>query len=297
MNRRHFLALTPGIAAWCLAPTAAMAAQEPRLQVTTDAVHVGEAFFVRIFSPVPVWEVRLSWMGETLTPALRGESGGYGTWVALAAGLDVKPGSEVLEAEFQLQNGTKQVSRGVIVHDRSYPEQHLKVARKMVHLSKEALERHYREKALTKKVLDSRSAERFWQPPFVRPVKGSMSSAFGLRRFFNGEPRRPHSGVDLRGRTGTPIHSFAAGEVALTGNHYFSGNVVYVDHGQGMVTVYCHMSHIDVEEGQFVSAGQVLGKVGATGRVTGPHLHFGLSVMGHMVDPMPLFAGTGVPDM
>lgn len=296
MDRRNFLALVPGVAAWCFAPRAAMAAASPIIEAP-DAVSVGEAFFVHIASPQPVWDVKLSWLGETFAPALRGTRDGSGTWVALAAGLDAKPAREVLEAEFTLQGRTVRRQQQVEIVDRKFPEQHLNVARKMVHLSQKALDRHWAEKAKVKKVLAHRSPERFWQPPFVRPVSGGMSSAFGLRRFFNGEARAPHSGVDLRGKSGTPIHAFAAGEVVLTGNHYFSGNVVYVDHGQGMVSMYCHMSKIGVKEGQFVSAGDVLGKVGSTGRVTGPHLHFGLSVMGQMVDPMPLFAGKGVPDI
>ncbi|NJB69382.1 murein DD-endopeptidase MepM/ murein hydrolase activator NlpD [Desulfobaculum xiamenense] len=295
MNRRNFLALAPGVAAWCVAPGAAYAAASPAVDAV-DSVGIGCAFFVRLASPVEAKAVRVSWLGETFSPVLRPEAAGYGTWVALAADLTTKPGRKALDVAFELPGGTRAVRRDVTVVTRKYPEQHLTVAKKMVHPAPKALERHKLEREAVQRVLARRSGERFWETPFVRPVPGGVSSDFGLRRVFNGEPRAPHRGVDLRGAAGSAINAFAAGEVALVADHYFSGNVVYIDHGQGMISMYCHMSAFGVREGQFVSAGQEIGKVGSTGRVTGPHLHFGLSVMGHMVDPMPLFEGAGVPN-
>ncbi|NHZ47213.1 M23 family metallopeptidase, partial [Nitratidesulfovibrio liaohensis] len=110
----------------------------------------------------------------------------------------------------------------------------------------------------------------------------------GLRRVFNGEPRAPHRGLDLRGEAGEPVTACAAGRVVLAENHYFAGNSVYIDHGMGVVSMYFHLSALDVAPGQMVAQGQVIGKVGSTGRVTGPHLHFGMAVLGDMVDPQVL---------
>ncbi|MDR2695609.1 MAG: M23 family metallopeptidase [Deltaproteobacteria bacterium] len=121
-----------------------------------------------------------------------------------------------------------------------------------------------------------------------RPVPGEISSAFGLRRIFNGQPRSQHKGLDLRGAAGTPVLAMADGTVALAEELYFSGNVVYLDHGLGLFSMYAHLSAIDVRPGQQVSAGQALGKVGSTGRVTGPHLHLGCYALGMAVDPTPL---------
>jgi murein DD-endopeptidase MepM/ murein hydrolase activator NlpD len=129
---------------------------------------------------------------------------------------------------------------------------------------------------------------------FDPPVKGPLSSPFGLKRFFNGEPRAPHSGLDFAVPTGTPVAAPAAGKVILTGDYFFNGNTVFLDHGQGLITMYCHLSVIDVKVGDTLVRGQVLGKVGATGRVTGAHLHWNVSLNDARVDPA-IFIGQFKP--
>ena len=127
-----------------------------------------------------------------------------------------------------------------------------------------------------------------------KPVNGPLSSRFGVRRFFNGEERNPHSGLDFAVPAGTPVKSPAAGKVILTGDYFFNGQTVFVDHGQGFISMFCHLSKIDVKVGDAVSRGGVVGKVGATGRATGPHMHWNVSLNDARVDPA-IFIGAFEP--
>jgi murein DD-endopeptidase MepM/ murein hydrolase activator NlpD len=120
---------------------------------------------------------------------------------------------------------------------------------------------------------------------FLLPLEGTRTGSFGRRRFFNGQARSPHSGMDIAAATGVPVLAPSAGKVIELGDFFFSGNMVYIDHGQGLITMFAHLSEIDVELGQQVSKGQVIGKVGATGRVTGPHLHWSIGLNGSWIDP------------
>ncbi len=121
---------------------------------------------------------------------------------------------------------------------------------------------------------------------FIKPTVGPYSSPFGLKRFFNKQPRKPHSGLDIAAPKGTPIAAPADGVVINTGNYFFNGNTVFIDHGQGLITMYCHMDHIDIKEGTLVKTGDIIGKVGLTGRVTGAHLHWSVILNNTTVNPL-----------
>ena len=203
-------------------------------------------------------------------------------WIAVVGiPLDTKPGR--LELVVGQGGTTERLSFDVAA--KHYDVQKLKVAPGQVDLSKRDLERVEGERKRIRKALTGFTDN----PPdtlrLVQPVPGERSSSYGLRRFFNDQARNPHTGMDIAAATGTPIAAAAAGTVADVGDYFFNGNTVILDHGSGLVTMYCHLSRIDVETGQAVGAGDTIGAVGATGRVTGPHLHFGVTLNGTMVDP------------
>jgi murein DD-endopeptidase MepM/ murein hydrolase activator NlpD len=168
---------------------------------------------------------------------------------------------------------------------KEYPTQHITIKnRRMVNPNAQDLERIARERERKRRAKASWSATDP-QLVFLQPVDGQVSGSFGRRRVFNGQPRSPHSGMDIAAPLGTPVKAPAAGRVVEVGDFFFSGNVVYIEHGQGLVTLYAHLNHVDVEKGQQVQAGQVIGTVGATGRVTGPHLHWSVGLNNTWVDP------------
>lgn len=222
-------------------------------------------------------------------------------WVAvIGIPLDTKPGPQ--SAQFVPRGGaasagpdavTRRRSLEFTVTDKTYDEQHLQVKDKhKVNPDGQDLVRIERERKRIDAALGAYTPGRIPEFRMNAPVAGERSSSFGLRRYFNGEARNPHSGMDIAAAQGTRIRAPAPGRVLDTGDFFFNGNTVFLDHGEGVVTMYCHMSRIDVKAGQEVATGDVLGLVGATGRVTGPHLHWGVAINRAMVDPSLLLAAS-----
>jgi biotin carboxyl carrier protein len=205
------------------------------------------------------------------------------SWLAiLGLGLSIEPGEYHLDV---LELGGGEQKLPFTVKPKTYAVQQLKVAPSQVNLSPENEARVAKEQEKVRAALDSFTSVAPATIRLEQPVPGRRSSSFGLRRMFNGESRNPHSGMDIAAPTGTPIKAPLAGRVVDVGSYFFNGNNVVVDHGRGLLTMYCHLSKIRVEVGQELKRGEVLGDVGATGRVTGPHLHWGVSLNGAMVDP------------
>ncbi len=206
------------------------------------------------------------------------------SWVALVGlPLTTEPGKHLLRV---VANGGQTQTIYFTVVDKKYEEQHITLKNKrMVNPYAKDLDRIRGEQARSKKAFASWDEQRSAQLDFRLPVNGRLSGTFGKRRFFNGQPRRPHSGLDIAAATGTDVSAPADGKVIETGNYFFNGNTVFIDHGEGLVSMYCHLDSIAVKTGQDIRQGEILGKVGMTGRVTGPHLHWSVSLNNTRVDP------------
>ena len=210
------------------------------------------------------------------------------TWRAIVGiPLTVKPGIQQISAGGRDLNFT--------VGNKKYPEQRITLKnQRQVNPNPDDIKRIDNELAIQIKAYRTFSPNTPSNLLLDKPVNGPLSSKFGVRRFFNGEERNPHAGLDFAVPAGTPIKTPAAGKVILIGNYFFNGNTVFVDHGQGFISMFCHMSKVDTKVGQQLARGDVVGKVGSTGRATGPHMHWNVSLNDARIDPA-IFIGAFQP--
>lgn len=263
-----------------------------------QTVHDGRAFELKVVLDNPSPSVMVDWFGKTYTMPTHIVTDANGKPYAtlqclLAVPLDTKSDTHKLTVE---ASSEQSITQSIAIEALQYPVQELTVESKYVQPPQEVLNKIGRDRAKVKALLQGEATTFQRHPllpqsfslPLYRPVDGIVTSPYGVHRVFNKQPKGSHMGLDLRGATGTPIHACADGRVVLAEELYYAGNAVYVDHGFGVVTAYMHMSAFAVKEGDMVKAGDLLGKVGMTGRVTGPHLHLSLYVFGVSVDPLPL---------
>ncbi|MGB6018911.1 MAG: M23 family metallopeptidase [Sulfurimonadaceae bacterium] len=189
-----------------------------------------------------------------------------------------------------IKEGKQKQFHSFILEDKAYKKQYINMKNKRkVSPEQQDMKRIKDESSRSRKALALFSSKKFADLSMVKPVDVNISDDFGKRRYFNKKPRRPHSGVDMAAPIGTKIVAPLAGKIVEIGDFFFNGNVIFIDHGLGLVSMYCHMHKFDVNKGQVVKKGEKIGEVGATGRVTGPHLHWGVSLNGSMVDPRLFF--------
>ena len=218
----------------------------------------------------------------------------YGEEYAALAGIDIeaKPGKAAWRVGVVDAAGDPRKASGAItVRSRRFPVQRLTLPKPMVDLDPETSQRAETESARLGTLYDAVTPERLWRGRFTRPVGGEgPGEGFGSRRIINNQPRMPHSGLDFAAEPGTPVVASNRGRVALLGEFFFPGRLVVLDHGLGLYTLYFHLDGVAVTEGVLVERGQTIGTLGATGRVTGPHLHFGAQLRRARVDPADLFS-------
>lgn len=270
-------------------PSSACAAAWVNFPTSWD---IGQAFAVSITSNADYSNPVVTWMNRSVT--LNVEQGGAGKISYGLLGSDVrnvKPGSYKILFEF-VQDGKKYKASGnIILRARQYPKENLSVNPKMVNPPKKELPRIQNERKLIGAALRTMTSQRRWTTPPQPPLTNiTLTSHYGKQRIYNGQPRAGHNGADIRAVTGTSVHAPFAGTVLLTGFHYYAGGSVYIDSGNGVITVFFHLSEINVKKGDKVAKSQIVAKSGATGRVTGPHLHYSLVLAGQFVDPIPLLS-------
>jgi murein DD-endopeptidase MepM/ murein hydrolase activator NlpD len=215
-------------------------------------------------------------------------------WRALVGiDLDVAPGTHDVSIEATSRGSTAATTYPLQVRAKVFPTRSLSVDEAFVNPPAGVQARIAREADELRRIWQTSAAERLWTSAFIRPVPGAAVSRFGSRSVYNGQPRSPHGGADFMSPAGTPIHAPNAGRVVLARDLYFTGNTIVIDHGLDLFSMLAHLSSIDVHEGDTVSAGQVVGLVGATGRVTGAHLHWAVRASDARIDPLSVLALLG----
>lgn len=274
------------IATLCAFPLVPLAAPL-RVSAPATALQPGSVLLLTIDSDDPVPALRARAFNRDLAPFSRDVR----TWqVLVGIDLDVKPGTYPVEIEAGTYAHT---AYGLVVTPRRFPTRALKVDPALVNPPPQEMDRIARETHRIRRLWDAPASPRLWEVPFVRPVPDAANSSFGTRSVYNGAPRSPHGGTDFLSPSGRPVQAPNAGRVMLAGPLYFTGGTVVIDHGLGVLSLFAHLSSIGVHEGDVVKTGDVIGEVGATGRVTGPHLHWAVRVGGARVDPLSLLAALG----
>lgn len=284
---------------WCVlaAPAAGAPQETPELHVAVvaRAVQPGEVVRLHVTCRCGGVPPRVTALGREvqLFPASPGSRGDL--WHGLV-GIDVETSPGVYPVSVHdVERGVPAHATDLRVRARRFPARRLRVSPQFVDPSPSDLERILRDAAALKTLFAGLTPRR-WDGAFAAPVAARATSNFGTRSIFNGQPRSPHAGVDYRARAGTPVVAPAAGRIVMADDLFFTGNTLVVDHGLGLFSLFAHLETMTVKPGDLVDRGAIVGRVGITGRTTGPHLHWGIRLNGARVDPLSLlFATTANP--
>lgn len=253
------------------------------IYLSAHVIHQGELNLIRINTEsgeIPL----VTWMEKKVHLVPNPEKT---DWIGfLGADLTASPGRN--DVVVKMSNSGPEQRLNMEIREKDYGVRNLTLPQNMVDLDAETLARVRKESAVTNALWEAEPSSPLWDGPFIKPVPGEVIGPFGRRSVINGQPRSPHTGVDLRGKKGTPIKAINHGRVVFTGDHFFSGLSVVIDHGGGIQSMYFHMEKIQVQQGETVKKGAIIGFVGSTGRATGPHLHWGVRVNGARIDPSQL---------
>jgi murein DD-endopeptidase MepM/ murein hydrolase activator NlpD len=274
----------------CASGTAA-AASTPRALIS-NPIEIAQGEIVEVTIPADGIISLEAKMGKEPVYFFPEENGDFSALIG--ADVEAKPGLVKISLRSATASGASRERQiGVRIKAKAFKKESVTVPAEFDQFTPELLQRIRREQGQFARVYRAATPKRFWELPFVTPVPVEITSPFGYRRIINGTPRSPHTGTDLRAAMGTEVKVSNDGRVVLTGDFYFAGRSVVVDHGAGLFTMYFHLSQIKAEEGAEVHKGEVIGLSGMSGRVTGPHLHWGALLNGSRVDPLALIDKLG----
>ena len=258
-----------------------------RIESLPGVLRQGEVCLIKASGPDSLKSIYGEFRGERFPIALGEQNGIYEGLI----GIDMSTPPATYEVKVVARDGDGQVYSGRLslkVEKVVFGTQELSLPSRLVDLNAKDLERVKKEAKQLQALFQSFREERLWRGAFIRPVEGELSGTFGLNRIINGKQRSPHTGVDLKAEEGTPVLASNSGMVVLVDELFFAGKSVILDHGWGLYSMYFHLSEVRVKKGDRVDTGAMLGRVGSTGRSTGPHLHWGIKVNGARVDPLSL---------
>ena len=277
------ISISISVAMLCAMVCEVMAVSQYDIQLSSYIIPQGDMSLIRVEvknGGIP----RVTWMKREIYLVPNHNKTVY--YGLLVADLMAKPGR--YKALVELVSTGKKKKLEIEVKEKDYGIRRLTLPKKMVDLDAETLKRVKKESRIMRRLWAAPPSTPYWNGPFVRPIPGEVVGPFGRRSIINNQPRAPHSGVDLKAEKGTPIKAINHGIAAFTGDHFFTGQTVVMDHGGGIQSMYFHLEKILVQQGNMVEKGQVIGLVGSTGRATGPHLHWGIRINGARVNPLKL---------
>ncbi|MCP3676705.1 MAG: M23 family metallopeptidase [Deltaproteobacteria bacterium] len=248
----------------------------------------GEALLIRVTGTKEIEEVSGSFLNHTVYFYDTGN--GMAHYGFSAIGLGTQPGRHLITLHLTYRDGSEErLSHPIAVRERLFTLQRLTVDEGYVRLTERNLARYKRESEELSQIFSAITPERLFDEGFGMPLRNNIPTArFGVKRLINGEKRSPHKGLDLKGTGGVPVYASNGGKVVMMSELFFTGKTVIIDHGLGIYSLYAHLSRFHVGEGEMVSKGRLIGRIGSTGRVTGPHLHWAIKVGGKTVDPVSL---------
>jgi len=253
------------------------------IEIFPDKILQGDACYIKISGIPNTSDASVTFDNNKIALDYDNSSKSYIGFIGI--GQNTEPGERNVQILFDSKT---KINKKINIQKKDFQIQHLSLPKTKVDLSDKDLKRHNKEKEIVTELFANSKKPKLFNSKFIQPIDTKISTPFGVKRFMNKKPKNPHSGIDFKAQMHEPVKSINKGIIVFTGNHFFSGNSVYVDHGLGIISMYFHLSEIKVKKGDEVEIGDVIALVGSTGRSTGPHLHWGVRVNNIRVDPLSL---------